>query len=67
MTKEFWRGVWRSKAIWWGHVTAIVGIVTLKYPKMLTVEELAAWTCISSIVQYIVRINTAGTLKEKGK
>ena len=67
MNKEFWLGVWRSKTIWLGHATVIMGMVTATYPELLTKAQVTAYLFVSGVLAYIFRIRTDGTLEEKGK
>jgi acyl CoA:acetate/3-ketoacid CoA transferase len=67
MSKEFWRGVWRSKTMWLGHVTVTIGMITAKYPDILSKEQMAAYMLAAGILGYWFRVKTDGTLTERGR
>ena len=67
MSKEFWRGVWRSKTMWLGHVTVTVGMITATYPNLVTKAQMAAYLLGQGILSYWFRVKTDGTLTEKGQ
>ena len=67
MTKQFWLGVWRSKTMWLGHATFIVGLVTATYPDLLTKAQVTAYVLANAILAYVFRIRTDGSLVDKGQ
>lgn len=66
MNKEFWLGVWRSKTMWLGHATFIVGLITATYPSVLTQAQMAGYLMVNALLAYVFRIKTDGTLADKG-
>ena len=67
MNKQFWLGVWRSKTMWLGHATMLVGMAAAKYPDMITKEQLSGYLFVAGVLGYMFRIKTDGTLEEKGQ
>ena len=67
MTKEFWLGVWRSKTIWLGHATMIMGMVTATYPDLLSKAQVTAYLFVAGVLGYVFRIKANGSLEEKGQ
>ena len=67
MNKQFWLGVWRSKTMWLGHATVLLGMVTATYPDLLTKAQVTAYLLANGVLAYVFRIKTDGTLTEKGQ
>ena len=66
MNKQFWLGVWRSKTMWLGHATVLLGMVTATYPDLLSKAQVTAYLLANGVLAYVFRIKTDGTLDEKG-
>jgi hypothetical protein len=67
MSKQFWLGVWRSKTMWLGHATVVLGMVTATYPDLLTKAQVTAYLFANGILGYVFRIKADGSLTEKGQ
>jgi hypothetical protein len=67
MNKQFWLGVWRSKTMWLGHATVLLGMVTATYPDLLTKAQVTAYLLANGVLAYVFRIKANGSLEEKGQ